>query len=94
MKLKHLNNWVDRRWFAVGGEKLLVWLAFSPTILATFVSRDFWWVGAVATAVLLIYVWRRGYRVGRNFMRSTDRARDHWASIHQSSDYRRSKKRQ
>jgi hypothetical protein len=92
MKSKHLNNWVDRRWFAVGGEKDLVYIAFSPTLVAAFVSRDFWWVGAIATALLLTYFWRRGYRVGRNFMRSTDQARDDWASEHQSSEYRASKK--
>ena len=93
MKLNHLNNWVDRRWFAPGGEKHLVFIAFSPTIVASFVSRDLWWVGAIATALLLTYFLRRGYRVGRNFMRPIDQARDEWASKHQSSEYRSSKKR-
>jgi hypothetical protein len=93
VKLKHLNNWVDRRWFAVSGEKHLAYIAFSPTFVAAFVSRDFWWVGAMATALLLTYFLRRGYRAGRNFMRPIDQARDDWASKHQSSEYRASKNR-
>lgn len=88
-----LNNWIDRRWFATGGEKHLVYIAFSPTFAATFVYRDYWWIGAIVTALILTYVLRRGYLVGRSFMRSTDKARDDWASKHQSREYRNSKQR-
>ena len=91
-RMRRLNKWIDARW-RLGDDQLLNFLAFCPTIAAIFVSRDLWWVGAIFTVALLSFFWWRGYRVGRRFLRPIDQARDDWASIHQSKEYRKTKKR-
>ena len=92
--MKGLDKWVDRRWLAVGGEKHLVFIAFSPVLAMMFVSRSLWWVGAIPSLLILGYFLWRGYRVGRLFMRPVDRARDEWAATNQGNDYKAAEDKQ
>ena len=85
--MRRLNKWTDRQWTKVGGDKLLMLIAIAPLFATIFIGREWAWLAIAWAVVWIVYVSTRGLRVGRVFLRPIDRARDRWASDHQSADY-------